>query len=471
MFGQEAARKIAPAFFIIYLLNPFALQAFAIVDIDTSIYAPLILLAIWAPLRLVFAHAELRTARIGWRDYALIILILALCLWTKLTTTLSLPLVFVPILGVRLGLLRAIVVGVGITIASATLFLTTYWIYGRATGLDIDYTWRFLIQSAASKSGADGASISTFATLGGHLLDNAAGFARWGLSLAAVCAFAAGSELVFNVVKTDGVERARSIAALIILAYTTFVVGVYSLITLPFAGAPFKYIAPVWPLIALAAARAFHQLLSSTLRSDPARARIGVALGMVGFIVGSVYLRDAALLENDTQLWRGVGVLLAAAFAAALWTYLRSPDRPLFPAFRQFAAAVAIVVVAQGFGAAVYQARAGYATQYDYGQTGFDQTRDWLRENTTPDEVVMSMKDLGFAAGRRYLENYQYIYDKRYNLELLEGNVRDLGIRVFVFTEVRGQDRLALNSDLSHWIAQNTTRIAEFGNYVIYRKN
>jgi len=69
VFGPEAARKIAPAFFIVYLLNPFALQTFSIADIDTSIYVPLILSAVWAPMRFVFANAELRKTPIGWRDY------------------------------------------------------------------------------------------------------------------------------------------------------------------------------------------------------------------------------------------------------------------------------------------------------------------------------------------------------------------------------------------------------------------
>ena len=50
--------------------------------------------------------------------------------------------------------------------------------------------------------------------LAGRLIDNAAGFVRWGLSLAAVCAFAAEIELILNVSKTTGVERARWMAAL-----------------------------------------------------------------------------------------------------------------------------------------------------------------------------------------------------------------------------------------------------------------
>ena len=204
---------------------------------------------------------------------------------------------------------------------------------------------------------------------------------------------------------------------------------------------------------------------------DRGLAPIGVVLGVVGFVVGLFYLRDAALLGNKTRFLSGVAVLLAAAFAAA-WAYLRSPKRSTFLAFRQLSLSTAVAVAAPGLGAAV-QALVDYATQYDYGreELRFDQARDWLREHTAPDEVIMSMKDLGFAAGRRYLENYPYIYDKRYGPELLEGKVRELGIHVFVFTENRGQDRLALNPELSGWIAQNTRRSAQFGNYVIYRKD
>jgi len=471
VFGAGAARGVAPAFFIVYLLNPFALQAFAIADIDTSIYPPLILLAIWASLRVVFAKGELRTTDLGWRDFALIVLMFFLCFWAKLTTTLSLPLVFGPVLSIRLGVWRSVAVVVGISTATAILFVATYWIYGDLTGLDTDYTWRFLIQSATSKSAAGGESVSLLRALAGRLIDNAAGFVRWGLSLAAVCAFAAEIQLVLNVSKTAGVERARWTAALMILTYAIFVVGVYSLITSPFAGAPFKYIAPVWALIALSAAWTLYRLCSSLVVSDRALAA-GFAVVVVGLVVGSIYLRDAALFGNDVRFFRGLGMLLAAALVATLWAYLRSPDRSTVSAVRLLALAAAVALAAQGLGAAAFQARADYATQYDYGQAGFDQTRDWLRQNTAPDEIIMSMKDLGSAAGRRYLENYQFIHDEpHYNLELLESKVRELGIHVFVFTERRGMDELAAESDLSRWIDGNTTRIVQFGNYDVYRKN
>ena len=181
--------------------NPFALQAFSIADIDTSIYVPLILLAVWAPLRFVFANAKLRTTPIGWRDYGLVILIFFLCFWAKLTTTLSLPLIFGTTLSVRFGLWRSIGASLGITIASAALFILSYWIYGRATGLDISYTWRFLIQSVVSKSGAGGPPVSAFATLADHLLNTAISFVRWGLAFGG--GVLAEIELIFNVAKAS----------------------------------------------------------------------------------------------------------------------------------------------------------------------------------------------------------------------------------------------------------------------------
>jgi hypothetical protein len=168
---------------------------------------------------------------------------------------------------------------------------------------------------------------------------------------------------------------------------------------------------------------------------------------------------------------RGVAILFAAAFGAALWAYLRSPRRAPFLAFRQFAFAAVIAALAEDFGAAVYQAGVDYATQYDYGQTGFKQARDWLGEHTAPDEVIMSMKDLGFAAGRRYLENYGYVYGPSADQEPIDDAVKHFGIHVFVFTERIGQDELIMNRNLADWIARNTKRTAEFGNYVIYTKD
>jgi hypothetical protein len=111
-----------------------------------------------------------------------------------------------------------------------------------------------------------------------------------------------------------------------------------------------------------------------------------------------------------------------------------------------------------------------YSTQYDYGQTGFVKVSDWVRQNTARDEVIMSMKDIGFATGRRYLENYLYVYGHASAVDRFDSLVERLGIRIFIFTERRGHDQLIAKSHLHAWVKRNTTNTTQIGDYVIYVK-
>lgn len=61
-------------------------------------------------------------------------------------------------------------------------------------------------------------------------------------------------------------------------------------------------------------------------------------------------------------------------------------------------------------GIGLYLSRADYATTYDYGQTGFMDTVSFITLNTTPNDIIVSMKDIGFRAHRRYYENYFVVY-------------------------------------------------------------
>jgi hypothetical protein len=122
------------------------------------------------------------------------------------------------------------------------------------------------------------------------------------------------------------------------------------------------------------------------------------------------------------------------------------------------------------FGTAVYQQKAPYATTYDYGQTGFLDTVAFLKSNTQPDDIIVSMKDIGFGAGLRYFETYDPIY---LNDEVKLAHIRDAistgKIAYAVFTEGRGQDQLFVNPPFERWILGHCTLVRSFGNYRVYR--
>ena len=119
-------------------------------------------------------------------------------------------------------------------------------------------------------------------------------------------------------------------------------------------------------------------------------------------------------------------------------------------------------------GVALAQSKVDYATTYDYGQTGFMDTVSFIRLNTAPDDVIASMKDIGFRAHRRYYENYLALYgddrdEQRFIRAIASGQVK-----YEVFTEGRGQDQLVIKPSLQKWIAEHCELVRSFGNYRIY---
>jgi hypothetical protein len=126
--------------------------------------------------------------------------------------------------------------------------------------------------------------------------------------------------------------------------------------------------------------------------------------------------------------------------------------------------------VGLNLGVALHQARVPYSTTYDYGQRGFSDTVAFLRLNTAPEDVIVSMKDIGFAADRRYIENYIALFYGSEAEQRLKNAIASGSVSYAVFTE-RGQDQLKFLPSLDEWMKANTTLARSFGDYRIYRPN
>jgi hypothetical protein len=466
IFGRRLTARIAPAFFVLYLLNPFALQVFAIEDIDTSILPPLFIVAIWAVLRLVFTDGHLRKTPVTLTHYSVSVFTLFLCLWAKLTTPLLLPPIIFGILQIRFGLIKAALQTAALCLLAFALFAGSFTAYGAVTGLDTSYTWQFLAESLISKSVGGTSLLAKLDGYATRLFSNFKSLGRWDTFLVLASAVAAAMLSLKLAYRSEGIQS-RWQAAWIVVLGGLAVVLFYCLITLPFGGAPFKYIAPAWPLLALAAASI---ALRAWQQAPLAKYELGLAAAG-GFLIGVFYLRDRSILGETNLVWLQYTVGPAAAFVIASLSLIlfRKTNRG-----SQFANMTALLTIcwlaATGFGRAVAQSRADYAKQYDYGQRGFREARDWIATNTAPDEVIMSMKDIASAAQRRYLENYGYLLGNP-PIPVMEERLNRLKVSVFVFTETHGQDQLVISKDLAQWIAANTQKIKEFGDYRIYLKN
>ena len=471
LFGRDLARRAMPVFAIVYLLNPFALQGFSILDIDTSIYPPLICLVIWASVRLVVCNGNVRTTPVAAHEYGFLGLVVMLCIWSKLTTALALPLIIGPMLSLRLGLIRSALY-CSILFALAGLgFWTTYALYGWITGLDVGYTWAFLGASVSTKAPlvSDGQGLFHFYLL--RFAANLSALARWGLFPAIVGAMVAGAAATAHSLRNCSHKRLPWLGAVFILLFGFFVLVIYCLITAVFSGEPFKYVVPVWPTIAMAYAGLIIGIIRPLDQSD-VRLFTSVSVAIAaGLLIGLFLLRDGIILQRRGIPWGAFGLGLAIALTSLVAIEANRLYRAPAVAARHFILIGIAAFAAQSLGVAVFQVRTDHATQYDYGEVGFDRVCEWIKTHTSPGDVIMSMKDVGFATDRPYLESYQYVVGPASLIPELQAAVIRLKIHVFVATDRFGQDNLYANPALHAWLDQNTHPVFRSGDYFVFYLN
>lgn len=116
------------------LLHPYAIQGSTFLDIDTSIYPAVILLALWLALRFGKRPERLRVI-----EMALLAVAFALVCWTKLTTIAALAPAFALFWLLWRHPRRAVPELVVVLGGAAALFFSTYWLWTQAAGIPYEY--------------------------------------------------------------------------------------------------------------------------------------------------------------------------------------------------------------------------------------------------------------------------------------------------------------------------------------------
>jgi hypothetical protein len=465
LFGSETAQRITGWFWLLFLLNPYTLQTASIADIDSTIYGPLLCGTLLVLVRMSWRDGVWRSDPVRGAEYAFLCVALVLVLWAKLTTVWLLPPAVLLLLVKRLGLARAFLVATAVTMAAVAVFLLTYFAYGGMTGLDVRYTFAFTLQSLLTRgsSGRPGAFArlddfrNTFVIMM-PILVGWTGLVPW---LAAIGAGIAAGWQTFRF------RDKRSIHSLVLIVLALGCTAYYCGQTLTFGGAPFKYTFVYWGIIVACAALLLDFLLEASFRASevPRRrwATMAAAVYFVSALAGAVEVKDTIILTGPVRPYTWPLYIPALVLLAVM------PVRRLAPRFAALVLACALSAAAgNSLGVAVYQSRVSYSTTYDYGQTGFEDTVSFIRVNTQPDQVIASMKDIGFKAGRKYIENYSAIYGGPDQVDRLTEAISSGRVRYAVFTVQRGQDNLMMNPRLKSWIEQRCVLVRSFGDYRIY---
>ncbi|MGC8761333.1 MAG: glycosyltransferase family 39 protein [Bryobacteraceae bacterium] len=460
LLGARPAARAGPWFWAVFLLNPFTLQGAAVADIDTTVYGPLLLAALAAALRLTWTTGEQRTRPVRGAELAGLGLLTALCFWAKLTTVLSVIPVILLLHAGRGGWRRALRQGGAAMAAGGLLFLVSYWFYGRLTGQDTGYTFQFLGLSLSQRSGR----ASGMEWLAAHW-ETLRQMALWQALWTGLLPWAVAVACLVWVMKSGWGrgDRAMKDGALV-LAWGLFVTGFYCFLTYTFGKAPFKYAYPAWGVICASVA-VWMSLAWERLSNDPAkRWAVGAATALAAacFVISGRYLRDRAIL-----VWRAepADVALLAIPAAGALLGLVLWRRRAGP-WLYFGSSMAWMGAMLGL--ALTMARAPYPTTYNYGQEGFGQTVCFIEQHTRPEEFILSMKDVGFRTGRRYFENYGYIYGGESGAAAAERLLAEGRVRFAIFTEGNGADFLGANPALERAVHARCELVRSYGHYRIY---
>jgi hypothetical protein len=467
LFGSERVRQWSWLFWPLFLLNPYTLQGSAIADIDSTIYGPLLSLVLFSALRISWQDGRWRQDEPRLWEPGLVALALTVALWAKVTTVLLLfPFLFL-LFAPRLGWKRGAVLTLGVSAAGLGAFALTYWLYGALTGLNVGYTFQFLKASmmGPGRLGSYPANLKTMLPF----MVRWTGFLPW-LSVAVLTA--ATARLWWRDREPSGDGRAeKPLYSFWLLCLCGASVVYYCGQVMSFGGAPFKYTFVFWALLSCAPVILVAWLWESEVKNGVGRSLPAItavaALWLAGLWTGAGAVQDSLIsgslaYPRSASLWVPVAAALAGLIA---WTMAA-------PSLRRRGAALAIGAFALHAGIqagiALYQSRVDYSTTYDYGQRGLQETAAYIASHTNEQDVISSMKDVGFLARRRYYENYAALISDEAAARMIAA--WEAGkVRYIVFTEGRGQDQVVYKPALRDWLAGNAEQTASFGNYRIYR--
>jgi 4-amino-4-deoxy-L-arabinose transferase-like glycosyltransferase len=425
----------------LYALNPLAIQATMVLDIDNTVLMVLIVVLAWLAVR-----------RPGpWRPGTIVALglLFAVALWAKLTTPLALAaaLAFTRLFqptGWRGAAQALAVAGLG-----AAVFAVSWLGISAAAGLPIDYTLQVVRNEAIESSASSRerlVSLESFAL-------GVAPAILWIGPYFCLLFVAAGLPRLWSLLRGRGLE---AVDLLLVLGATIYLAYVFKL-----AGNFPKYHAAMLPLWA-AVVGAFVACAAGR----PTVAQYGVALlggGLAGWWLWS-QLPNAWGIVWETELNRD---LLATPLAimlgiAALWALLGR---------RSLAGAVptALLVMTLSWSVALDLTQRAFtgSTTYYYGRHGQQAAAAAVDALLQPGETYVAAKEVAwYAHDRQYVdqESWQHVV-----WDLNGGRYDDtyLGMPIRVLALEVGEESLRWAYD-GLLLRRGYQYAGEYGNFLIY---
>lgn len=426
----------------LFLLNPYTIANTTLPDIDSTILPVVILGFIYFSLKYLLKKKDMSNK---------VVLILgslfALALWSKLTTPLIIPVFLVCLAAITSKDYRkSILFSLKVALLGAVMFAITYFAYCKLLDLSTTYTYTFLLESFTKGTSSEGPLAGVISNLG-----NIKQFVYWPtLPIAAL--FGVSFIGVMWDKDKDKKTKTKKLLVLMGLLVTIFYIALIS----PFGGF-FKYPFPVFGILILTIVFFYDRYLRDAKINLP----YAFAAVCLGFLVEKIFWGDTMFLNGKPFEYLA---MFALVVVAAYVLFRKYPGRI------GSSALVLFMLFSIGFQLSIsrVQAISPYPTKYNYGQVGLDQTAAYLRSNTAPNEVIWSMKDVGYYVNNVYYESYGYYFDKSLEGDLIKKLNGD-EIRYYVVSTGIGQDNIDYYPNVKKILEANTVKEKEFGNYIIYK--
>lgn len=427
----------------LYLLNPYTIANTTLPDIDSTVLPVVILLFIYFSLKYLLQRRDMSR-----RVVLILASLFGLALWSKLTTPLIIPpflacLCFITFRNYK----KSIVFTLKVTLIGFLAFIFTYFAYCKLLNLSTAYTYHFLVDSFTKGTSSDGPLVGAL-----NNLKNIGNFVYWPtLPLVGLL----GISFLGVILDRDKTEKTK-IKKLLVL--TSLLVTIFYIALIAPFGGFFKYPFPVFGILILTIAFFYDQYFQKT-KVNVLYAFIATSLG---FIVEKIFWEDSMFLngapfKNLTALF----LIIVVACFILLKITTRHRAASIFVLYTCFCIGFQLSI-------SRIQATAPYPTKYHYGQAGLDQTAAYLRSNTDPNEIIWSMKDVGYYVNNKYYESYGYYFDASLENELIN-MLKGGKVRYYVVTTGIGQDNIDYYPSIKQILDTNAVREKQFGNFIIYK--
>jgi hypothetical protein len=428
-----------PVFLSLFLLHPYTLANTTLPDIDSTILPVTLTLYIWYLTKKEKFNFSIL-------NIVILSIVLAVNFWAKLTTPLILfpfTVIFLTIIHVKFT--KSLKYSLLIFLTGSSLFMVSFYIYTVITNLSFSYTMSFLL-SSFSKGTSNGGSI--FHKIISNL-NFTNSFANWITPPYILISIA-------SIIATITALKEKKSQATLLMGLTCFFTTLFYLgliapfggfFKYPFATFSLSFIPVIYVLGKVGKNSVFGQLL--------------IFSGLCSFFYSYKFLKDVVFFPNHNLLnSRHFLMFIIVVLVVSSIIYIRKT---------KYIAFIFLIGISVGYSLAtsLVQAKAEYPTKYYYGQKGMKNTIEYLRANTNDDEIIWSMKDVGYYVNNKYEENYPYFFNESYQAKLRDLIVSNK-IRYYVTTTGIGEVRIDAYKDIAKILKTNLKNEVKFENFVIF---